>query len=129
MWRKKKKEAETQSLIVQTTSLAQNEKDIWYVDSGCSKHITGHENKFSTLMLNDGKTKVENVLFVEGLKHNLLSVNQLCDQEHSLTFNSDCYKISKDGVHIVDASRAANNIYILDDVKSETCCLNLLDES
>lgn len=90
VWRKKE-EAETKSLIVQTTLLAHNEKDIWYVDGGCSRHMTRYETKFltlkkyasgkvrfggntsakvvgkSTLMLSDGKTKVENVLFVEGL--------------------------------------------------------------
>lgn len=33
------------------------------------------------------KTKAENVLFVDGLKHNMLSVIQMCDQGHEVVFN------------------------------------------
>jgi hypothetical protein len=32
--------------------------------------------------------KAQNVLLVEDMKHNLLSVNQMCDQGHKLTFDS-----------------------------------------
>jgi hypothetical protein len=32
-----------------------------------------------TISLDNGKTKTHNVLYVQGLKHNLLSVNQMCD--------------------------------------------------
>ena len=33
-----------------------------------------------TVSLDNGKTKTHNVLYVEGLKHNILSVSQMCDQ-------------------------------------------------
>jgi hypothetical protein len=33
-------------------------------------------------------TKAENVLLVEYMKHNLLSVSQICDQGHKVTFDS-----------------------------------------
>jgi hypothetical protein len=33
-------------------------------------------------------TKTENVLLVEDMKHNILSVIQMCDQGHKITFNS-----------------------------------------
>lgn len=76
-------------------------KKTWYIDNGCSRHMTGDKSKFLTIIstnggkvrfddnssakikgkgtpvLDDGETKVENVLYVEGLKHNLLSVSQL----------------------------------------------------
>ncbi|VFQ73469.1 unnamed protein product [Cuscuta campestris] len=68
----------------------------WYLDSGCSKHMTGDASKFRSLEYfkggnvvfgdnnkgriigsgtvgKDNATTVENVLLVEGLKHNLLS--------------------------------------------------------
>ena len=74
-----------------------------YIDSGCSKHMTGDALKFTTISSkksghvtygnnNRGKiigvgkigtnssTFTENVLLVEGLKHCLLSVSQLCDR-------------------------------------------------
>ena len=41
-----------------------------------------------TLSLENGATKVENVLCVKDLKHNLLSVCQMCYQGHTLTFES-----------------------------------------
>ena len=71
---------------------------MWYLDSGCSKHMTGDITKFSALTLeskgyvvygdnNKGKilgigkvgttpsSSIEDVLYVEGLKHNLISIS------------------------------------------------------
>jgi hypothetical protein len=77
---------------------AKHKKHGWYVDSGCSKHMTGDRDKFLTLrkerdgsvsFINDDSTKiirkgtirigntnekVENVLLLEYMKHNLLNV-------------------------------------------------------
>jgi hypothetical protein len=41
-----------------------------------------------TISLDNGKTKTYNILYAEGLKHNILSVNQMCDQVYNLTFHS-----------------------------------------
>ena len=38
--------------------------------------------------LGNEKLKAENVLLVEDLKHNLLSVGKMCDQGYNLIFNS-----------------------------------------
>jgi hypothetical protein len=41
--------------------------------------------------LNNGKEKAQNVLLVDGLKHNLLSVSQMCDRGCEVVFTSkDC---------------------------------------
>jgi hypothetical protein len=40
-------------------------------------------------------TKAENVLLVEDMKHNILSVNQMCDQGHKVTFYSQKCEIRK----------------------------------
>ena len=37
--------------------------------------------------LNGGKILCDNVLFVDGLKHNLLSVSQLCKDGHNVIFS------------------------------------------
>jgi hypothetical protein len=74
--------------------------------------MTGHQKKFLKLMkkekgkvtfgdnvsakilgkdtvsIGNNKTKVENVLLVENVKPNILSVSQTCDQGHILTFDS-----------------------------------------
>jgi hypothetical protein len=76
--------------------------------------MTGNRNTFQTLQEkngtvtfgNDNSSKIlgkgtfslgnkdvatKNVLLIETMKHNLLSVSQMCDQGHVLTFTSkDC---------------------------------------
>jgi hypothetical protein len=96
---------------------AKRKKNPQYIDSGCSKHMTGDKSKFLTLSdsksgnvtfgndapgkikgkgivsLSNGKRKAQDVLFVEGLKHNLLSVNQVCDQGCEVVFTSKYCRI------------------------------------
>src|SRR3954465_9344816 len=78
-------------------------KEKWIMDSGCSKHMTGKIDMLSSLQhknsglvtfsdnnqckviaignVGQGKNPlIENVLLVDGLKHNLLSISQLCDK-------------------------------------------------
>jgi hypothetical protein len=57
----------------------------------------------------------ENFLLVENMKHNLLSVSQMCDQKHTLIFNSKECEIRKEGSgRLVEiTTRTPNNIYIL----------------
>ena len=85
-------------------------KQSWYIDSGCSKHMTGDASRFINItpknhghvtygdnnkgkILGVGKigiypsTSIENVLLVHGLKHSLLSVSQLCDKGFLVMFN------------------------------------------
>jgi hypothetical protein len=75
------------------------------------------------LLLINGQTVVENVLYVKGLKHNLLSVSQLCNQGYDLGFDSKSCTIKKGKDVIANATRTANNLYILEDSNAETCCL------
>lgn len=101
IWKERKalKEDETKSLIVQTALKAQKKPAPWILDSGCSSHMIGDKQKFTkiqdydggsikfgnndgaqivgrdTMSINDNKIRSEDVLYVEGLKHNLLSVS------------------------------------------------------
>ena len=50
-----------------------------------------------TISLGNKDTTSKNVLLIENMKHNLLSVNQMCDQGHVLTFTSKDCKILKEG--------------------------------
>ena len=72
----------------------------WYIDSGCSRHMTGRKeelrefqslqdggcvkygnNSFGTIkgygMITNGDLMIRKVVYVEGLQHNLISVSQL----------------------------------------------------
>jgi hypothetical protein len=48
-----------------------------------------------TVRIGNKNTKAENVLLVENMKHNLLSVIQMCDQGHKVTFVSQKCEITK----------------------------------
>jgi hypothetical protein len=105
---------------------AQNKRNPWYIDSGCSKHMTGDRSKFITISdnksgnvtfgndapgkvkgkrivsLSNGKKKAQDVLLVENLKHNLLSVSQVCDRGCEVVFTSkDCKIKSVDSGKLV----------------------------
>jgi hypothetical protein len=43
--------------------------------------------------LSNGKGKAQDVLLVDGLKHSLLSVSQMCDRGCEVFFTSKDYKI------------------------------------
>jgi predicted transcriptional regulator len=48
-----------------------------------------------TIIIGKKNAKEENVLLVEDMKHNLLSVIQICDQGHKVTFYSQKCEIIK----------------------------------
>jgi hypothetical protein len=65
------------------------------------------------------------------MKHNLLSVSQMCDQGHKFTFNSQKCEIRKEGSGklVATAARTSSNIYVLSKIGNEKCCLGKEDES
>jgi hypothetical protein len=65
--------------------------------------------------------KAKNVLLVEDLKHNILSVSKMYDQGYTLTFDSRKCKIREynSGRLVATASKRLKNIYILDMKKRE----------
>jgi hypothetical protein len=102
-----------------TLSTSKQKKRGWYVDSGYSKHMASDRDKFLTLRkerdgsvsfgnddstkiigkgivrIGNNNTKAKNVLLVEDMKHNILSVSQMCDQGHKVTFDSQKCEIRK----------------------------------
>ena len=88
------------------------------MDSGCSRHMTRDESKFSFLIKknggyvtfgdnakgkiigqgnigNDTSSLIESVLLVDGLKHNLLSISQIYDKGFKVILEAS-YCIIKD---------------------------------
>jgi hypothetical protein len=120
------------------------EEDEWYIDNGCSSHVTEDQDKFISLKRKGGNVefgdvssakilgegvvelgrknvKEKNVLLVEDLNHNLLIVSKMCDQGYTLTLDSRKCKIRENnsGILVATATRRPNNIYILDMKKRE----------
>jgi hypothetical protein len=75
--------------------------------------------------------KEQNVLLVEDMKHNLLSVSQMSDQVHKVTFNSQKCEIRREGLGklVGTPARTSNNIYVLSEIGNEKCLLGKEDES
>jgi hypothetical protein len=95
------------------------------------------ENDFSAKIIGEGtiqignkNKKAQNVLLVEYMKHNLLSVSQMCDQGHKVTFNSQKCEIRREGSRklVGTAARTSNNIYVLGEIGNKKCCLGKEDE-
>nr|GEZ11763.1 integrase, catalytic region, zinc finger, CCHC-type, peptidase aspartic, catalytic [Tanacetum cinerariifolium] len=121
---------------------------LWYLDFGCSKHITGDRSQLINFVQkflgtvkfgNDhvvkimgfgdykiGNVTISRVYFVEGLGHNLFSVGQFYDSDLEVAFRQHtCFIRNLDGVDLVTGSRE-NNLYTLslqDMMASSRICL------
>ncbi|GJT69136.1 retrovirus-related pol polyprotein from transposon TNT 1-94 [Tanacetum coccineum] len=93
---------------------------LWYLDSGCSKHMTGNRSQLMNFV-----SKFL-VYCVEGLGHNLFSVGQFYDVDLEVAFRKNtCFIQNLEGVNLLSGSRDTN-LYIisLDDMlKSSLVCL------
>ena len=80
--------------------------------------------------LSNGRSKAEDVLFVDCLKNNLLSVSQICDRGCDVTFTTNNCKINTINTWelIAKGVRTENNVYVLKEDK-EKCHLSKFDES
>ncbi|GJT93619.1 hypothetical protein Tco_1082464 [Tanacetum coccineum] len=121
---------------------------LWYLDFGCSKHMTGDRsqltnfvNKFLGIVKygNDhmakilgygdyqiGNVTISRVYYVEGLGHNLFSIGQCCDSNLEVAFRQHtCFIRNLEGVDLLTGSRG-NNLYTLslgDMMESSPICL------
>ena len=121
----------------------------WYLNSGCSWHMIGERSMFLNLkpvkggaIAFDGMGKgkisgigkidipslasIDNILYVEGLKYNLLSISQFCNSGYIVSFNKDqCIVKTKDDKSFF-TSKWHNNLYEIDMIslsKQNVTCL------
>ncbi|GJY82049.1 retrovirus-related pol polyprotein from transposon TNT 1-94 [Tanacetum coccineum] len=108
---------------------------LWYLDSGCSKHMTGDRSQLTNFISkflgtvkfgNDQVAKImgygdyqirnvtiSRVYYVEGLGHNLFSVGQFCDSNLEVAFRQHtCFIRNLEGVDLLTGSRG-DNLYTL----------------
>ncbi|GKC69250.1 retrovirus-related pol polyprotein from transposon TNT 1-94 [Tanacetum coccineum] len=104
---------------------------LWYLDSGCSKHMTGNRSQLMNFVSkflgtvrfgNDqigrimgygdyqlGNVIISRVYYVEGLGHNLFSVGQFCDADLEVAFRKNtCFLRNLEGVDLLSGSRDTN---------------------
>ncbi|XP_024164226.1 uncharacterized protein LOC112171246 [Rosa chinensis] len=135
--------------LVALTALSSRRADTWYLDSGCSRHMTGDKNWFSSfydevisgsVTFGDGKKakvvgkgivtapsipNLKNVLYVEGLQANLISVSQLSDDFEEVRFNKlRCLVLDGKGKSVMGGLRSKDHCYCVnanDSMSSQIC--------
>ncbi|KAL8108059.1 hypothetical protein AgCh_024481 [Apium graveolens] len=113
---------------------AGNRKNILVLDSGCSGHMTGNKALLSNFVekvgpsvsygdgnigktlgygnINLGNVIIKEVALVSGLKHNLLSISQICDRGYHVDFFEEhCEIVSKSKGKVVLKGYRRGNIY------------------
>jgi len=81
----------------------------------------------------DDKVIIKDVLLVDGLKHSLLSISQICDKGYNITFEPNLWPIAdSNSSETVLVGKRINNVYMLNVsciTSSMNCLLTRNDES
>ena len=116
-----------------------SKKQPWYLDSGCSKHMTGDASQLINLKWKsarfvtygdnnrgrilgvgdiggDDDVIIKDVFLVDRLKHNLLNISQLCEKGYKITFEPNLCLI-------VD-SKTSETMLVGKRVKMYTCLMS-----
>ncbi|GJS46406.1 retrovirus-related pol polyprotein from transposon TNT 1-94 [Tanacetum coccineum] len=120
-------------------------KPIWYLDSGCSRHMTGVKSYLHKYVEQPGPKVVfgddstcttkgygsikcngivfTKVAFVNGLKYNLISISQLCDAKYIVQFDEKRGTIFNSNKEVVMIAPRVRDVYVLDMTSSaqESC--------
>ncbi|CAM8969574.1 unnamed protein product [Rhodiola kirilowii] len=134
IWRIKQKE----TCLAAFSSTFLPEKQRWYFDSGCSRHMTGNPGFLTKIEWIKGKTvtfgdgiegrvvgrgtlkvpglpRLTEVFLVEGLHANLISISQLCNGNNQVQFTQDkCIVQNIQNQIVLTGRRASNNCYLVD---------------
>ena len=108
---------------------------LWYLDSGCLRHMIGDRSLFKVFKSKKGSNvtfgdrsksqikgkgiislpglpDIANVLYVEGLKVNLLSRSQICDQDFMVLFSKGkCLVMDESGKKLISGVRTLDICY------------------
>ena len=108
---------------------------LWYLDNGCSRHMTRDQSLFKVFKSKKGgnvtfgdgsKSQIKgkgiisllglldiaNVLYVKGLRVNLLSISQICDQDFMVLFSKGkCLVMDEFGKKLISGVCTLDNCY------------------
>ncbi|KAJ9557314.1 hypothetical protein OSB04_011928 [Centaurea solstitialis] len=149
VWRKKEfTNSCSPTSSISNTKVSHDNRHVWYLDSGCSKHMTGRKeilhnfkpkfcgsvqfgNEQYAPILGYGdvikdKITIKKVSLVEGLGHNLFSIGQFCDKDLEVGFKKRrCVVKTEYGKELLVGTRRRNlyKIYLRDVKAKNTLCL------
>ncbi|XP_045802027.1 uncharacterized protein LOC123895611 [Trifolium pratense] len=140
-------------LMVTTNSKSDNSK-LWYLDTGCSNHMTGHRDwllefddnfkskvkfaddsaisvegkgKVMVQRKNGNHTFVTDVLFVPTMKHNMLSLGQLLEKGFNYSTKDHCIEVfDPQNKLIIKAPLSKNRTFKVNFQASEVQCFSSL---
>ncbi|XP_031127497.1 uncharacterized protein LOC116029586 [Ipomoea triloba] len=115
----------------------EQDEEVWYFDSGCSRHMTGNKSSLVNFKSIEGPKvvfggndrygstkgigtivrnglKTEDVSYVESLKFNLLSTSQFCDKGYVVEFFKDKCQVKNEstGEVVLEGTRK-RNMYVV----------------
>nr|KAJ0204837.1 hypothetical protein LSAT_V11C500258600 [Lactuca sativa] len=112
------------------------QEHLWYLDSGCSRHMTGSKSLLEDYVKKTGPAVTygdngkgftkgygnikcnnvvfQNVSYVKGLKHNLISISQLCDADYEVHFTKKEGRVVNTDKNIVLLASRKDDIYVID---------------
>jgi len=129
---------------------------LWYVDSGYSRHMAGEKFNFLSLTAAEGgivafgngksgtivgigkigephSNSIDSVYLVDSLKHNLLGVSQLCDKNNLVVFSQKrCLVVNMNIGDVVLRGKRHKNVYkmcISSLPENNLTCLNALNDN
>ena len=115
-----------------------NKEQFHKLDAKDGGHVTFGDNAKGKIIGigeidNPQSLSIHHVLFVDGIKHNLLSISQLCDMRNKVTFYPKNYFISslyEDKV--IFSGERVDNVYVIDlnkiDNKDIKCLMSIFHE-
>ncbi|XP_024969679.1 uncharacterized protein LOC112509039 [Cynara cardunculus var. scolymus] len=142
----------SQSVVApQTGTSGLGHRQIWYLDSGCSRHMTGNKSLLINYVsepgssvtfgdnargttkeygvLSNGSVTFNRVAYVDGLKHNLLSISQLCDLNFIVKFEENqCTILDSSGKKVLTGIRK-DNVYVINMDSSSSSDANICSYS
>ncbi|GKA89836.1 retrovirus-related pol polyprotein from transposon TNT 1-94 [Tanacetum coccineum] len=122
-------------------------RSVWYLDSGCSRHMTGIKQYIRIYSKESGPKVVSGddssgdtegyglinyngitfsrVAYVNDLKHNLISISQLCDANYKVLFSKTQGTIYNQNDEVVLIALRRRDVYVIDmssfNKESNTC--------
>ncbi|GKD71120.1 retrovirus-related pol polyprotein from transposon TNT 1-94, partial [Tanacetum coccineum] len=139
------KSTRAESLNANRSKTPTKRKPIWYLDSGCSRHMTDVKSYLHKYVEQSGPKVVfgddstcttegygsikcngimfTKVAFVNGLKYNLISISQLCDAKYIVQFDEKRGTIFNSNKEVVMIASRVRDVYVLDMTSSaqESC--------